>query len=182
MKAPAVVSALAVALAAASAGCASGSGARAIAPSSPLEVRAAQSREYDTADSRLVLKAALNALQDSGFTIRETSAELGLVTGVAEWQSRSESRGTKILKWVGVPFTYGASLLIPSGRNEFSTLEATVNVTREADRTRARVSLVARVRDAGGSVRSVQAIADPLAYQGLLSRLDKAVYLEREGL
>jgi hypothetical protein len=174
--------AVALALAAAGAGCASGASSRAVRPSSPLEVRAAQSREFDTADPRLVLKAALNALQDAGFTIRQTDAELGLVTGVAEWQSRGVNKGLRLFKWVAAPFTYGSSLLIPSGRDEFSTLEATVNVTREAGRTRARLSLVARVTDSGGKVRSVQAIADPLAYQGLLSRLDKAVYLEREGL
>ena len=180
MRPPALV--LVLVLAGSGAGCASGVGGRAIALSGPLEVRAAQSREFDTADSRLVLKAALNALQDSGFTIRQTDAELGLVTGVAEWQSRAVNNGLRIFKWVAAPFTYGGSLLIPSGRNEFSTIEATVNVTREAGRTRARVSLVARVTDGEGKVRSVQAIADPLAYQGLLSQLDKAVYLEREGL
>jgi hypothetical protein len=36
------------------------------------------------------------------------------------------------------------------------------------------------VTDAEGRLRRVE--ADPLAYQSLLSRLDKAIYLEREGL
>jgi hypothetical protein len=173
---------LALFVAAAGAGCASGAGGRAILPSSPLEVRAAQSRVFDTADERLVLKAALNALQDSGFVIRQTDAELGLVTAVAEWKSRTPNKGLRIAKWVAAPFTYGGSLLIPTGRTEFSSVEANVNVTREAGRTRARVSLVSRVTDKDGRIRSVEPIADPLAYQGLLARLDKAVYLEREGL
>jgi hypothetical protein len=171
-----------LALAASGAGCASGSGGRAMLPTSPLEVRAAQSRVFETSDERLVLKAALNALQDSGFTIRQTDAALGLVTGVAEWKSRRQNTGLRVFKWVAAPFTYGTSLLIPTGRNEFSSVEANVNVTREGVRTRARVSLVARVTDAEGKVRRVEAIADPLAYQSLLGRLDKAVYLEGEGL
>jgi hypothetical protein len=171
-----------LALAAAGAGCASGSSGRAMAPAGPLEVRAAQSRVFDTADDRLVLKAALNALQDSGFVIRQTDADLGLVTAITEWQSRSANQGLRVLKWVAAPFTYGSSLLIPSGRTEFSSVEANVNVTREGGRTRVRVSLVSKVIDKDGEVRSVQAVADPLAYQGLLARLDKAVYLEKEGL
>lgn len=171
-----------LALAAAGAGCASGSGPRAMLPTSPLEVRAAQSRVFDTSDERLVLKAALNALQDSGFTIRQTDAALGLVTGVAEWKSRRQNTGLRVFKWVAAPFTYGTSLLIPTGRNEFSSVEANVNVTREGESTRARVSLVARVTDADGKVRRVEALTDPLAYQSLLGRLDRAVYLEREGL
>lgn len=174
--------AVVLAIAAAAAGCASGSGARAMLPTSPLDLRVAQSRVFDTADNRLVLKAALNALQDAGFTIRQTDAELGLVTAIAEWQLRSRNTGLRVFKWVAAPFTYGASLLIPTGRNEFATIEANVNVTREAGRTRARVSLVSRVADAEGNVRRVEAIADPLAYQSLLARLDKAIYLEREGL
>jgi hypothetical protein len=164
------------------AGCASGSGGRAMLLSGPLEVRAAQSRVFDTGDARLVLKAALNALQDAGFVIRQTDADLGLVTAVAEWKSRSQSTGLKVFKWAAAPFTYGASLLIPAGRTEFASVEANVNVTREGGRTRARVSLVSRVTDAEGKVRRVETIADPLAYQSLLARLDKAVYLEREGL
>ena len=43
-------------------------------PQSPLELRQAQSRSFETADSRLVLKAALNVLQDQGFVIRHADA------------------------------------------------------------------------------------------------------------
>jgi hypothetical protein len=55
-------------------------------------------------------------------------------------------------------------------------------VTPEAAGTRVRISLVAKVTDKDGAVRSVRPVEDPLAYQALLARLDKAVYLQREGL
>jgi hypothetical protein len=151
-------------------------------PLTPLEMRQAQSRTFEAADPRLVLKAALNVLQDEGYTIREANAELGLVTGVMEWRSRQPSQGLKVLKWVAVLPTYGASLLLPTGKTEFSALEANVNVTPEAAGTRVRISLVSKVTDKDGGVRSVRPIDDPLAYQALLARLDKAVYLQREGL
>lgn len=149
---------------------------------SPLELRQVQTRDFEATDAGLVLKAALNALQDEGYVIREADAELGLVTGVMEWQS-SRSNGTlRVLKWVAAVPTYGASLLVPSGRNEFSAVEANVNVTQQATGTRVRVSLVARVTGKDGSVKSVKPVDDALAYQGLLARLDKAVYLQKEGL
>ncbi|HEX9190132.1 MAG TPA: hypothetical protein VGB87_23850 [Vicinamibacteria bacterium] len=151
-------------------------------PAAPLERRQAQSRSFDTADSRLVLKAALNVLQDQGFVIRHADAELGLVTAVMEWRSRQPRRGLKVLKWVAAVPTYGASLLLPSGKTEFSAIEANVNVTREAERTRVRVSLVARVTDKDGEVKSVAPVDDPVAYQGFLAGLDRAVFLEKEGL
>jgi hypothetical protein len=86
------------------------------------------------------------------------------------------------LKWATVVPTYGASLLLPTGKAEFSALEANVNVTPEAARTRVRVSLVTKVTDKDGAVRSVAPVDDPLAYQRLLAGLDRAVFLEKEGL
>jgi hypothetical protein len=149
---------------------------------SPVELRQAQSRTFEAVDARLVLKAALNVLQDEGYTIREVSSELGLVTGVMEWRSRQANQALKVLKWIAAPMTYGASLLIPSGKTEFSTVEASMNVTQEAGRTRVRVGLVSRVTDKDRSMLSVTPIDDPVAYQGLLALLDKAVYLQKEGL
>lgn len=151
-------------------------------PQSPLELRQAQSRSFETADSRLVLKAALNVLQDQGFVIRHADAELGIVTAVMEWRSRQPNRGLRVLKWVAAVPTYGAALLVPSGRTEFSSIEANVNVTPEAARTRVRISLVSRVTGKNGEVLRVSPVEDPLAYQRLLAGLDKAVFLEHEGL
>ena len=151
-------------------------------PQSPLELRQAQSRTFETADPRLVLKAALNVLQDQGFVIRHADAELGIVTAVMEWRSRQPNRGLRVLKWVAAVPTYGASLLVPTGRTEFSAIEANVNVTPEASGTRVRISLVSRVTGRKGEVLSVSPIDDPLAYQRLLAGLDKAVFLEKEGL
>ena len=151
-------------------------------PHAPLELRQAQSRTFDAADARLVLKAALNVLQDEGYVIREANAEPGLVTGVMEWRSRQPSQGLRVLKWVAALPTYGASLLLPTGRTEFSAVEANVNVTPEAARTRVRISLVTKVTGKSGAIRSVAPVDDPLAYQRLLAGLDRAVFLEKEGL
>jgi hypothetical protein len=57
-----------------------------------------------------------------------------------------------------------------------------VNVTPEGARTRVRISLVSRVTGKGGEVLRVMPVDDPLAYQRLLAGLDKAVFLEKEGL
>jgi hypothetical protein len=57
-----------------------------------------------------------------------------------------------------------------------------VNVTPEAARTRVRISLVSRTTDKDGRVQRVTPVDDAAVYQGLLARLDRAVYLQREGL
>lgn len=162
--------------------CASAPKVASVTPHSPLELRQAQSRTFEAAAPRLVLKAALNVLQDQGFVIRQADAELGIVTAAMEWRSSQPNKGLRILKWVAAVPTYGASLLLPSGRTEFSAIEANVNVTPEAAHTRVRISLVSRVTGKNGEVRSVTPVDDPLVYQRLLSALDKAVFLESEGL
>ena len=151
-------------------------------PASPLELRQAQTRTFSAVPPSLVLKAALNVLQDEGYAIREANAELGIVTGVMEWRSSQPHQGLRVLKWVAALPTYGASLLLPTGRTEFSSVEANVNVTPEATGTRVRISLVSKVIDKNGTLRTVRPIDDPLSYQTLLARLDKAVYLQKEGL
>ena len=151
-------------------------------PQAPLELRQLQTRTFDTPDARLVLKAALNVLQDQGFVIQQAEFELGVVTAVTEWRSGQRNEGLRILKWVAAFPTWSASLLLPTGRNEFSAIEAVVNVNPEAERTRVRISMVAKVRDDKGNVRKVSPVDDPLAYQKLLAGLDKAVFLEKEGL
>jgi hypothetical protein len=152
------------------------------APQAPLELRQVQTRTFDTPDARLVLKAALNVLQDQGFVIQQAEFELGIVTAVTEWRSGQRSQALRVLKWVAALPTYGASLLLPTGRDEFSVVEAVVNVNSDAERTRVRISMVAKVRDDKGAIRSVSPVDDPLAYQRILAGLDKAVYLQKEGL
>lgn len=151
-------------------------------PRAPLELRQVQTRTFETPDPRLVLKAAVNVLQDQGFVIQQAEFELGIVTAVTEWRSGQRNQGLRVLKWVAALPTYGASLLLPTGRDEFSSIEAVVNVNPEAERTRVRISMVAKVRDDKGAVLRVTPVEDPLAYQRILAGLDKAVYLQKEGL
>jgi hypothetical protein len=165
------------------AGCATGSGSgRVLLPQASLELRQAQTRAFEGGDARAALKAAVDVLQDEGFVIREADADLGFVAGVKQWQSSSSSKGLSVLKWVAAPMTYGASLLLPAGRNEYSSLEANVNVTGETTRTRVRVSLVTKVTDKKGEMVRVETVQDPAAYQAILARMDRAVYLHEEGL
>ena len=66
--------------------------------------------------------------------------------------------------------------------SEVSAIEVNVNVTPEAAKTRVRISLVSKVTGRSGEVLRVSPVSDPLAYQRLLAGLDKAVFLEHEGL
>ncbi len=150
-------------------------------PASALQARQAQTRNLEGVASDVVLKAALNALQDEGFVIRQVNSELGLVSAVKEWRSRKQPGLSRTVKWLAALPTYGASLLVPTGKTEFTSVEANVNVMPEAGQTRVRISLVSKVTDGQGRLCSVTTVEDAAVYQGLLARLDKAVYLQKEG-
>lgn len=45
------------------------------------DVRARQTRRFDTADRALILQASLGALQDLGFSIDESDSETGIMVG-----------------------------------------------------------------------------------------------------
>ncbi len=151
-------------------------------PADALSARQAQTRTLEGVSSEVVLKAALNALQDDGFVIRQVNSELGLVTAAKEWRSRKQPGLSRTIKWLAALPTYGASLLVPTGKTEFTSVEANVNVMPEAGQTRVRISLVSKVTDGQGRLCSVTPVEDAAVYQGLLARLDKAVYLQEQGL
>jgi hypothetical protein len=49
-----------------------------------LEIREFQTRDFDTADPKLVMKAMLNVLQDEGYVVKNAVVDLGLITAAKE--------------------------------------------------------------------------------------------------
>ena len=150
------------------------------APSIPpiktqLEVREFQTYTFDTADSKLVMKAMFNALQDEGYVVRNAVIELGLITATKEIDLApgrySDSIGGGVFGWQAAP-AY-AKLEV----NDF-----TGNVTELGEQTRIRISFQRKVLDSRGQVIEVHAIDDPAFYRDFFSRIDKSVYLQREHL
>ena len=56
-------------------------------------MRNAQTRAYDSGDPDLVLRAVLEALQDSGFQLKSAEYELGLLVAVAETTPGKDPNG-----------------------------------------------------------------------------------------
>jgi hypothetical protein len=56
-----------------------------------LQIREIQTRTYEILESKLVLKAMLNVLQDDGFIVKTAVPELGLLTATKEIDIEKES-------------------------------------------------------------------------------------------
>lgn len=105
----------------------------ATAPVSPektqLQLREFETRTYEANDTKLVMKAMLNVLQDEGYIVKNAIVELGLLTPTKEMDVENPT------------VAFWASVL--GGRdarwNKNSIVEATANVSDHGTQSRVRV-------------------------------------------
>jgi hypothetical protein len=161
-----------LAAAACIAGCAAG-----VAPEqTQLEVRAVQTRTFDTADTKLVMKAMFNVLQDDGYVVKNAVVDLGLITAAKETDlapGRSDPASGEVFVGPG----WGLATYRKTEVRDF-----TGNVSEFGRQTKVRVSFQRKVLDNRGGVLNVERIDDPKFYQDFFSRMDKSVYLQSERL
>lgn len=136
-----------------------------------LQIRQLQTREYESTNSLNVMKAVIAALQDEGYIISGANTELGLITAAME--IFEEDKATKAY----IEFWYG------SGMGTYQTtkrLEASATVREHEGKIRVRINIVAKaISNTGGTLWS-QPVYNIAAYQELFSKIDKAIFLEKE--
>jgi hypothetical protein len=163
MRAAVAVTALVLA-----AGCAS-NGPPSAAPPSQLELRSFQTREFDTPDTRLVMKAMINVLQDMGFQIQSADADLGLLTA-SKWANIEHTK-KEIKKARKNDRVLSKSLV----------LEATANISDFGNaQSRVRVNILERTLDGSGATMAVAHIDDARFYQQFFAAVDRGVFLQQE--
>ena len=142
-------------------------------PMTQLQVRQIQTRHYEIKKPKLAIKAILNVLQDEGFIPKQANSDVGFVYAVKEmdieddrtrfwatfWHGRKNARWTKN-----------------------SVIECAANVTELSYGMRVRLSFQVKVFDNNGKVLGVETIRNPQFYQDFFSRVDKGVFLEKEGV
>jgi hypothetical protein len=148
-----------------------------------LEVRAIQTRTFDTPDAKLVMKAMFNVLQDDGYVVKNAVVELGLLTAAKETDlapGRSEPASTEVV--VGPGGWSGANLRGPAPYRKTEVRDFTGNVSEFGRQTKVRASFQRKVLDNRGGVLQVEPIDDPKFYQDFFTRMDQSVYLQKEQL
>jgi hypothetical protein len=149
------------------------------APLAALETRAQQTRRYDTADRRLVLTAVAQGLQDAGFQLRTSDADLGLITGISEHsEGREASAFLKALFWYPYLIPFRGRL----GTRTHVVVEVTATVSPLADQMRVRLACQRRLLDNSGKLKETRVLEEAGFYQELFARIDKALFLEKEKL
>ncbi|MCC6221440.1 MAG: hypothetical protein IT291_09400 [Deltaproteobacteria bacterium] len=141
-----------------------------------LEIRQMQTREYESVQGglRQVMKALINTLQDAGFIIQSADKELGFITAQKETDIED--------KWNSFFAHLGATQGQPARYTKNSILECSVNVTEFGSNIRVRANFQNKVQDNFGATVLVQQLDNPLFYQEFFSKVDKGIFIERQGL
>jgi hypothetical protein len=136
---------------------------------SPIEIREMQTRLYDTTDTKMLMKAMLNVLQDDNFIIKQVNVEMGLFNATKE--TDVESGGERFWQtfWWGKAYaTYRKN----------SIVDCTSNVSEFGDRMRVRANFQVKIMDNKGGCVLVQEIDDPEYYQKFFAKVDKGIFIE----
>jgi hypothetical protein len=139
-------------------------------PATQLQLRQIQTRDYESADVKTVLKAVINALQDEGFIITQANAELGVVTG-SRHREKHEPFLEKLAAWLieeGV------------GSRPVTILDVTANVSEYGSGARLRLGVEMRALDRQGSPTKARALEEPTFYQDFFAKIDKSLFLIRQ--
>lgn len=139
-------------------------------PPTQLELRGYQTREYDTQDIRLVMKAMVNVLQDMGFIINNADTQLGLLSAN---KMTDITHSKKEIKRAQKKDELLSKTLV---------LDCTANVSAFGKQSRVRVNFQQRVLGTNGATMSASPITDAAFYQQFFSQVDKGIFLQQEGV
>lgn len=135
-----------------------------------LQIREFQTKTYDTNDTKMVMKAIFNVLQDDGYIVQQAEPELGLLTATKE--TDIESGWEKFFATLG-----------EGSRGRWSKnliIAATANVSEFGDQTRVRVNFQAKKLDNQGGTLEIHQIEDEQFYRDFFSKVDKGIFIQKE--
>lgn len=141
-------------------------------PRTQLEIREFQTRSWPVKDTKMVMKAMLNVLQDDGFIAKNAVVDLGLLTATKELDIQDSGE----VFWN--QFFMGERALWRKN----SIIDASANVTETAQETKVRINFSLKVFNNRGGVVEVKQIEDPLYYQEFFAKVDKGIFLQKEKL
>jgi hypothetical protein len=146
-------------------------------PITPIDVRESQTRFLENTTSVDAMKAVIDMLQDSQFSIERTDAALGLVIATRSTSKKTMTAERQVLKWATALSTYGIAALFPWGQVQTVQLEASINVTPAGQGSRVRVTLNRKVLDQNGRLKKAENVSDVVVYRDLFEQLERSVFV-----
>jgi len=137
-----------------------------------LQMREFQTRTYQTNNVKMVMKAMMNVLQDTGFIIKSGDLDLGLLTAAKETDVENKAGAVFMTILAGPDARWAKN----------SCIEATANVSDFGDQCRVRVNFQLKFYDNKGNVMKIEQIQDAKYYQDFFAKVDKGIFIQSENL
>jgi hypothetical protein len=135
--------------------------------------RQMQTRRFDTTDEKKILKTCAALLQDTGFTIDESEATLGILI------ASKERDATDAVQWA--VHLVGSLFGVPIPPDKDQIMKAFVTTRpagTEGRQVVVRVVFERTVFDTEHRLKKIEALNDPKIYQSFFEKLSKALFLE----
>lgn len=142
-------------------------------PLTQLQLRQLQSRTYENKDLKVAMRAVINALLDEGFIIKNADKDLGFVQATRE---EDLSSGGGMIGWGGLLSNNDVRW------KNSSVIDASGTLTNVGRSINVRLIFQKKVLDNYGVSMGVNVLTDPTFYQNIFAKIDKSLFLEREGL
>lgn len=153
-----------------------------------LETREFQTRMFDTNNTKLIMKAMVNVLQDDNYIITNAVPDLGVIMAKKEIDLGKSKRGENIDNdfWIaffdalnkkGQPKTQQERVF-----QKTKIVEVSINVTDYGRQSKVRANFQAKILDNKGDVVEVFPVQDGKFYQDFFAKVDKAIFLQKQGL
>ena len=144
-----------------------------ITPMTQLEKRQFQTRTYESNDKALVMKAMLNVLQDEGFIVYNANPLLGFIYGVKDFDTSDPN--------IDISKEFGLSKArLNYNGVKVATIETTANVTEYGKSMRVRVNFKRKLLNVYGNAQFIDDVNDEKYYQDFFSKVDKAIFLQKQ--
>jgi len=139
---------------------------------SQLEIREMQTRVFDINDCEMVIKTMLDVLQDDDYIIEQVNVGMGFFN--ASKEANAEDGLEKFWKvfWWGGMATYKKN----------SIIDCTANVSQFGEKVKVRANFRVKFMNNRGGVEFVSQIDNPKFYQDFFSKVDKGIFIEKEGI
>ena len=172
---------------------------------SALDIRALQTRVFDTSDDKKVVKAVINTLQDNGFIIQSVEPELGHIRAKKEVKLKRTDKGRVsvystclAINTAALALSFGANPSAILGMVEDSIrisnevaphtviFDSNVNIHKIGNKTKVRFNVIEKVlENADGyttvksSPRKVVRHYEAEIYQEFFNQVAKSLFLEQ---
>ncbi len=154
-----------------------------------LETREFQTRMFDTNNTKLIMKAMVNVLQDDNYIITNAVTDLGVIMAKKEMDLGNSKKGANVDNDFWIAFfdamnKKGQSKPSQQDRifQKTKVVEVSINVSDYGRQSKVRANFQAKILDNKGDVVEVYPVQDGKFYQDFFAKVDKAIFLQKQGL